>query len=191
MPTVLALLVSAHVALADEPTGPEDIVLPYEQTSDQFWEADRQMLNRYVEESSSIIVARVVATRPDSDAFGESEIATLFIEAQYRGDMVGLTEVRVPLIRSDSREQSSLIEGYRLLLFLDGSNNIVEGDAVFFIEGGYAWRNRRSDVFVRPSADRTWDNEINPSADYVSLSLAEVQEATETRRQRVRWWRRK
>ena len=190
MSTVLAMLVSAQVALADPPAGPEDIVLPYTNDTNEIWEADRQMLGRYVEQASLIILARVVATRPDTDAFGESEIATLFIEEQFRGDQVGLTEIRVPLVRSDSREQSSLIEGYRLLLFLDGSNNIVEGDAVFFVEGGHVWRNRRDDVFVRPSADRTWDNEMDPSADYVSLSLDEVRTAAQTRSSRGRWWRR-
>ncbi|CAN0459887.1 unnamed protein product, partial [Ectocarpus fasciculatus] len=101
-------------------------------------------------------------------------IATVLIEERLHGEAVGLVELRVPLVAGTSQARPAIIEGYRLLLFLDSSDNVVEGAAIFFVEGGHAWRNRRDGIFLRPSVDRAWASEMDPLADYVALSLDEV-----------------
>ena len=190
--TAFALLMTA-AALATEPQGPEDIVLEYEAMSGDpaLWEADRDMLAHYAEAAETIIVGRVVATRPDTDLFGAGEIATVLIEERLHGDAVGLVELRVPLVEGRARARPSIIEGYRLLLFLDRTDNVVDGAAIFFVEGGHAWRNRREGVFLRPSVDRAWASEMDPLADYVSLSLDEVRAVSGAVEESRRGWRRR
>jgi hypothetical protein len=190
---LFCLSLAAAGPLAERPQGPEDIVLPYDTSPDSaaLWEADRALLAHYAKSADTVIVGRIVATRPDWEVFGEGQIATVLIEERIIGDAVGLVEFRVPLVREAGSSRPALIDGYRLLLFLDSSDNVVDGAAVFFVEGGHVWRNRRDEVFLRPSIDRAWASEMDPLDDYVSLSLEEVRHATtataESRRSR---WRR-
>lgn len=188
------LTASASAAtLAVEPSGPDDIVIEYESDAStaELWDADRDMLVRYAASAETIIVGQVVATRPDADLFGVGHIATVLIEERLCGDVVGLVELRVPLVVGDGRARPALIEGYRLLLFLDETENVVDGAAIFFVEGGHAWRNRREGVFLRPSVDRAWGNEMDPLADYISLSLDEVRAVSGEEAEVRRGWRRR
>jgi len=84
------------------------------------------------------------------------------------------------------------VQGYRVLVYLDPARYLVEGNALFVVEGGHVWRNKRSSVFLKPEADRVWIDEIDPSPNYVVFSLEEVDEALHTtlRKQRRKWGRR-
>lgn len=189
----LFCIAALQTATATAPAGPDDIVLEYERSSNssQLWDADRALLARYAAQAETVVVGEVVAVRPDTASFGLAEIATILIEERFRGDAVGVTEFRAPLGTDDDRKKSTIIQGYRLLLFLDRSDNVIDGEAMFFVEGGHIWRNRSADVFFRPSADRAWDSLVDPQEDYVTLSLDEVRTAASQRRKRRHWRRRR
>ena len=80
-----------------------------------------------------------------------------------------------------------LIEGYRLLVFLDSNDTVIDGQGLFFLEGGFAWRNRTEDVFLRPSVDRVWTEGIDPTEDYIAFPMARLRDEA-TQPQRRRWW---
>ena len=53
---------------------------------------------------------------------------------------------------------------------------VLDGAAMFLVEGGHVWRNKRASVFFRPSSDRVWEANIDPTGDYMVFSLTEVRE---------------
>lgn len=185
----LFFITALQAATAAAPTGPDDIVIEYERStvSSQLWDADRALLARYAQEAETVVVGEVVAVRPDMASFGLAEIATILIDERFRGDVVGIAEFRVPLGPEADRTRMGIIEGYQLLIFLDRSDSVIDGEAMFFVEGGHIWRNRSADVFFRPSADRSWDSLVDPQEDYVTLSLEEVRVAASQRQGRKRW----
>jgi len=181
---VLSAAFAENVA---EPQGPEDIVLPYTDNADDLWEADREVLLGYAREADTVVVGQVVSTRSDWLGFGLTEIVSVYVEERIRGDAVGLVEMRSPFVASeDELPHAAIIEGYRLLVFLDASGNILDGRAVFLVEGENAWRSRREGVFMRPSVDRVWSSEMDPTTDYMMVSLQEVRFLSARERHRRR-----
>ncbi|MEL6348768.1 MAG: hypothetical protein AAFV53_37030 [Myxococcota bacterium] len=181
IPTFLlsSLVEAAEPVIASTDVGPAaEIGLSYSSADADamasLWAADRALLKRYVSRAEVIVIGQVISTRPDLAVAGEQEIATLLVEQRLRGDVVGLVEFRAPLERRGRQLRPTIVEGYRLLLFLEPGANVLDGEAIFFIEGGHAWRNRRERVFLRPSVDRLWHSEIDPIEDYIALSLDEV-----------------
>ena len=144
------------------------------------------MMADYLERASTIAIGQVVAVRPDS--FGNREVATLLIEEPLRGDRVGLVEFTVPQKPQAGRIQPSVIEGYQLLVFLDSNNTLLDDEGLFFIEGGFAWRNRTDRVFLRPSVDRVWEEGIDPTEDYVTFPMSTLRDEMVTPERPRRWW---
>jgi hypothetical protein len=187
---VLVFLTSLLAASATEPTGPESLEIPYQSGSaldDVLRAEDDAMMADYLDRARTVVVGRVIAVRPDPTVLGQQEIATLLIEERLRGRAVGLVEFSVPLQRQAGRIQPAIIEGYRLLIFLDEADALVDGEGVFFLEGGFAWRNRTDKVFLRPSLDRVWSDSIDPTEDYITFPMA-VLRARITDTGRRRWW---
>lgn len=176
----LWLMVAAALAQDDsKPQGPEDIVLPYETAVDTaaLQQQDRAQLVDLADRASLVVLGNVIATRPDAQTANQAQIVTLFIEEKLRGEAVGMVEFSVPLVYVAGEARPPVIEGYKLLVFLNSSNSLLDGTGLYYIEADHAWRNRRDEVFLRPSADRDWTNGIDPLVDYTVLPLAEVRSA--------------
>ena len=58
------------------------------------------------------------------------------------------------------------------MIFIDAHKRVVD-NGMFVLEGEYAWRNKRPDVFLNPRYDRDWSME-SPIPDYVMFSMSEV-----------------
>ena len=162
------ILAGLGAAWADEDTGEAAA------EAEALWEADRALLARYAHAAETVVVGEVVALRPEWSSGGRAEIATLLIRERLLGDSVGLVEFRVPLV--DTPAQVSLVEWHRLLVFLDRDGALVDGEALFFVEGGVARRSRYAGVLVRPDADRGWGDEADLLVDEVVLSLVEIRQ---------------
>ena len=187
----MIVFLTSLVAAALEPAeGPESLLIPYESTSELdelLRTADEAMMADYMQRADSVLIGQIVAVRGDPSVLGQQEIATLLIKERLRGRSVGLVEFTVPLQRHVGRVQPSLIEGYEMLIFLDKSGQLLDGEGLFFLEGGFAWRNRTDRVFLRPSIDRIWDDSIDPTEDYVTFPLA-ILRSQVTEGSRRRWW---
>ena len=70
--------------------------------------------------------------------------------------------------------QPSVIEGYTMLVFLDGAGIVIDGNAMYLWIAGAAWRNKRNDLFLKPDTDREWNVNIDPSNDYHIFMKMEV-----------------
>ena len=63
------------------------------------------------------------------------------------------------------------------MVFLDPTGTVVAGNALFFAEAGYAFRNKRPDTFLKPRSDRDWIENIDPTDDYVVYAIKDIEEA--------------
>lgn len=178
MASWLWLMIATALAqqAGEAPQGPDDIVLPYENAVDTaaLQAQDRAQLADLASRAKLVAVGKVIATRPDTQTANQAQIVTLFIEEKMRGEAIGMVEFSVPLVYVAGEARPPVIEGYKLLVFLNGSSSLLDGTGLYFIEAGHAWRNRRDEVFLRPSADRDWTDSIDPLIDYTVIPLAEV-----------------
>ena len=165
----------------ERPSSPEDIEIPYvEQDTEALLaaraEAEADLLE-YAQTAKTVVIGRVLTSR--LEAGFPDELVEMSVEESLRGEIGGIITIRVPRFASEDTEDgltpSAVVEGYRLLAFLDPSGTIVGGDALFYVEAGYAFRNRSPEVFIRPRSDRDWISEIDPSDDYVVYSVDNIQ----------------
>ena len=72
---------------------------------------------------------------------------------------------------------------------LDDQMRVVEGNGLFYTDGEYLWRNKRSELFLHPHYDREWmSQEQNPYDDYVVIPLTDVSQILATQRP-AKWLR--
>ena len=57
-----------------------------------------------------------------------------------------------------------------MLIFINKFGSVIDGNAMFVIEGQYAFRNKRPNVFINPRHDREWDMSF-PLDDYLMCEL--------------------
>lgn len=129
-------------------------------------------LQRYCELAERVVIGQVISV---SDASDRQNI-TLIVEQRLRGRVRGSLDIQIaqPQPTEDpTRIIPHVLEDYRVLMFTDRANELIEGNAVFLMQGGHAWRNKRPDVFLKPSSDRDW--ELNdPNQDYTIFSLDQI-----------------
>lgn len=177
-------------ASTPRPTSPDEIALPYEADSaEEVAERereDRETLERYAELARVVVTGRILTTR---DAGGDElgvRIVTMLVKDRMRGKTPFIYEFRVdPPSLDPDRPSPRLVHGYDVLVFVDRSGHLVDGRALYALEGGWAWRNRREGTFLKPRRDRDWVEEMDPSGEYEALSLVEVRDRV-TRRKRRR-----
>ena len=66
---------------------------------------------------------------------------------------------------------------------------VIEGNALYYLEAGYAWRNKRPDVFLSPRIDRDWVAS-DSAIDYVMYQLKDIRAAVDASNARRNLWRR-
>lgn len=159
--------------------------LPYAPEDSAALEASRReaasLLGRYQEHARAVHVGEILTTRTEGAGATAHTVVTLAVHESYRGRRVPrVAEFRVerPTGSPATGElRPDLVEGYSVLVFVDRSGWLMDGDALFTVEAGHAFRKRRARVFSRPSADRDWHALTDPSASWTMLDLDAVQAA--------------
>ena len=106
---------------------------------------------------------------------GPHQIVSIMVEDALRGEAPLVMEVRVdPPSMDPARPAPKLITGYQVLAFVDGGGWLVDGDAMFALEAGWAWRNRRASTFFKPRLNHDWAVAMDPYEDYVAFNLHEI-----------------
>jgi hypothetical protein len=72
----------------------------------------------------------------------------------------------------------TVVDGYKMIFFLDKQKMVIEGNALFYLEANYAWRNKRPDVFLSPRTDRDWVA-TDPTIDYLMYELSKIRSGIE------------
>ncbi|MDG1481435.1 MAG: hypothetical protein P8R54_17705 [Myxococcota bacterium] len=130
-----------------------------------------------------IAIVEVISTGNIPADGGTYTAATLDIVEVLRGRATGTLDVRtsVAFEGDPGMTKLGLVPGYKLVVFLDPNNTILDG-GVFYLEAGFGWRPKRTGLFINPRADHDWISEIDPSKDYTLWPLAEIREATDSPR---------
>ncbi len=130
----------------------------------------------------SVIIGEVLTSRDDYGARGFSDVVSVLVREGLRGaarpgDIAEFAIPRAAASGGRAGERPVSVTGYTVVAFIGPEGDLVNGDAMYIVEGGFAWRNRRPTVMARPSADRDWLNTMDPSEDYYIVSLDEVRRA--------------
>lgn len=175
---------SSSPPVSTEPKGPEDLVINYEEGDPESADLSKAMLLDYCLKSKTVVVGKVLTSRVEVGVL--DELVELRVEEILRGEPPPVITARVPIPEPDGgfidgnvAQSARVIPGYRLLVFLDPTGTVVNGDAVFFTESGFAFRNKRADNFLRPRSDRDWIENVDPSVDYYVYTIQAVQNALE------------
>lgn len=201
MTTLLPLLLAATAAFAAEvpadeitfdptvvtATAPDlsAIDVPYAVEDPAVLAASREestaLLQRYRDHARTALVGEILTTRSGGGEEGAYTIVTLAVHDAYRGKRVARIEefkVERPLgTPAPGEVRPELVEGYEVLVFVDRNGWLMDGNALFTVEAGHAFRKRRSHVFSRPSADRDWPELTDPAASWTTLDLEAVRAA--------------
>jgi hypothetical protein len=186
-----ALAADAPAEVTFEPTLVEAVApdlgamtLPYAEEDDAAVRASQQearaLLERYQVHARTAMRGEILTTRKAGPAGAEYTIVTLQVSDTYRGRKVTRVEefyVDRGLDDAPGRIRPELVSGYKVLVFLDRSGWLMDGDAMFTVEARHAFRKRSARVFSRPSADRDWEALTDPSASWTMLDLDSVEAA--------------
>ena len=140
------------------------------------------ILQEYQKIASEILVGTLMGTRDTTDQLGVHTFVDIDVERWIRGKgKKGLQSrslpYRSPYVPGDPTTVSpTLIKGYQVLVFLNKYGGVVDGNAIFVIVNGHAFRHRRPDVFSNPLFERKWIDE-NPYDDYLIYELASLEKS--------------
>jgi hypothetical protein len=153
-----------------------------------------ETLLRYAKGSKYVVIGEV--THVDRRVSGSvlDREATIEVISWMRGDgdfsISVVMPYNAPYIDTDwSTVPGILVKGYSVVIFLDDQMRVVEGNGLFYTDGEYLWRNKRSELFLHPHYDREWmSQEQNPYDDYVVIPLTDVSQILATQRP-AKWLR--
>ena len=162
--------------------------------SDEDAKKVQQTLRRYAKGSKYVVIGEVIHV--DRRTYGSNldREASIEVISWMRGE--GNYNINVvmpynaPHIDTDwSTVPGILVKGYPVVVFLDDQFRVVEGNGLFYTDGEYLWRNKRSELFLHPHYDREWrSQEQNPYDDYVVIPLSDVSKMLEKQRP-AKWLR--
>ncbi len=137
---------------------------------------------RYSAEAVSVVRGEVLTTREGLNTQGRAEVLTLLVREPLRGALHAGDVLEIPIsfadaVSSDGPRTYRGVRGYDVIAFLDDQGAIVDGEALYVVEGGFGWRARAPGVMMRPRLDRDWVHEIDPTGDYEVVPLSWVREA--------------
>ena len=145
----------------------------------------QETIAQYSDAASQVFIGEVVGVyHPGGHAVRGTRV-NMVVSEVIRGDVPSVLEVHIPpagsYIPNDPLSApTTIINGYKMLVFTDKKGNAVASSALFLIDGGFIWRNKSPDVFLNPRASRDWDL-IDPSQDYLLADLSTVKEQLERR----------
>ena len=160
---------------------------------EQVWKLET--INRYLDQSERVVVATIIEHRLLNANLGLDVVMEVEVEDYLLGEGDIYLTLDVPYVAPfvASRPETVppvVVDSYRMLIFIDAHKRVVEGNGMFVLEGEYAWRNKRPDVFLNPRYDRDWAME-SPIPDYVMFSMSEVLQAIAEHNEEQPFWRRR
>ncbi len=155
------------------------ILLETQPTEEQQKLLDSLLLT-YLKSSEAILVGTLMASKPTKSNNGYDKVMRVEVEKWLRGRGNRIAEFIVPYnapyIQGDpTTVPPILIDSYRVLVFVGPHKTVLDGNAIFVITNGYAWRNKYPGLFLNPIYDRKW-KQGNPHDDYIKYSIAELEE---------------
>lgn len=164
------------------------------QPSDEDAKKIQQTLRRYAKGSKYVVIGEVIHV--DRRTYGSNldREASIEVISWMRGEggynISVVMPYNAPYIDTDwSTVPGILVKGYPVVVFLDDQFRVVEGNGLFYTDGEYLWRNKRSELFLHPHYDREWKSqEQNPYDDYVVIPLSDVSKMLEKQRP-AKWLR--
>lgn len=162
--------------------------------SDEDAKKIQQTLRRYAKGSKYVVIGEVIHV--DRRTYGSNldREASIEVISWMRGEggynISVVMPYNAPYIDTDwSTVPGILVKGYPVVVFLDDQFRVVEGNGLFYTDGEYLWRNKRSELFLHPHYDREWKSqEQNPYDDYVVIPLSDVSKMLEKQRP-AKWLR--
>lgn len=145
----------------------------------------QQTIAQYNEAATQVFIGEVVGVYHPGGHAVQGTRVNMVISEVIRGDVPSVFEIHVPpaggYIPNDPLSApTTIINGYKMLVFADKRGNAVASSSLFLIEGGFIWRNKSPDVFLNPRASRDWDL-LDPSQDYLIADLGTVKDQIERR----------
>jgi len=133
------------------------------------------MITRYQDRCHDIFVGEVLGVFNSEDP-QHGDRVTFMVYEVFQGTPSTVIDVQLPAQRpytpgDPDSAPITVIPGYQMLVFADRYGQAVSSNSLFLVEGGFAWRNKRPEVFLNPRTDREWVELVDPSTDYVVFSL--------------------
>jgi hypothetical protein len=130
----------------------------------------------------TIVVGEVLTSRVVSNSEGVNTVVSLLVTEVLRGKPDPMVEFSLPGGRTKNADLTiegtpNIVEGYHLLVFMEGNQLVGLHKGMFKIEAGFAWRPKKPGMFLSPRADRDWVDDIDPNDDYTFYSLTDVRKA--------------
>lgn len=141
----------------------------------------KKMLRRYAKGSKYVVIGEVINVNRLPTGNYKDQEAYVEVYGWFRGEPEDADAIirivkpyNAPYIAADwETVPGVLIDGYSVVVFLDDQFRVVEGNAVFYTDGDFLWRNKRRNLFLHPHYDREW-KAGNPYDDYVIISIPSV-----------------
>ena len=138
-----------------------------------------EMLKSYAKNSKYVVVGEVLEVRDRGTNQGQDREARILVDSRMRGEtdqeIVVFIPHNAPFIEGEwDSVPGKMVQGYSIVVFLDNQKRVVEGNAIFYTDGEYLWRNKRPSLFLHPSYDREW-KEQNPYDDYIVFPVQDAQ----------------
>jgi hypothetical protein len=180
---LLALLSSFALEPSSEEVKKSTVTLFSSQPTSEQLRIQEDILERYQKKATEIFVGTLEGSRPSRDRLGFHTLVDINVERWIRGKGIpGLLSrklpYRSPYVSGDPNTVSPIIiKGYRVVVFINKYGTIVDGNAIFVLVNGYAFRHKRPDIFFNPIYDRKW-KESNPYNDYLMYDMGEMEQST-------------
>jgi hypothetical protein len=145
---------------------------------EQLWKIKN--LERYFESVDDIVICTITSQRLYNSELSLDIVAEIEIEEYLHGEGDMFRTIHVPYVNPyiDGKPETvppTVVETYKMLIFLDRFNRVVEGNGLFVVEGNHAFRNKKPNFFINPRLDRDWSGEM-PFDEYVIYSIPEIRE---------------
>lgn len=132
--------------------------------------------------ADTIVIGDVISTYPVKKMGVIYTVAEIGVNQTLKGEPERIVQVTVPGGKLRGEEtivpgSPRFVQNYQMLLYLDGEQIVGLGQGSFVIEYGVAWRPNSDDVFISPTRQHDWAEEIDPNEHYTAYPLAEVKRA--------------
>jgi hypothetical protein len=132
--------------------------------------------------ATTIVIGEVISTYPVKKMGVIYTVAEIEVGQTLKGSPERIVTVTVPGGRLRGEEtivpgSPRFVKDYEMLLYMDGEQIVGLGQGSFVVEYGVAWRANSDDVFISPTKQHDWAEEIDPNSHYTAYPLAEVRRA--------------